>query len=50
MNARTIAHNNVPMQDPISRNEVKITIVGNTVFCPMCEIWHENTTHCQRND
>lgn len=20
------------------------------VFCPMCDLSHENNTHCQRND
>lgn len=23
---------------------------GSDVFCPMCEIWHENNTNCQRSE
>lgn len=39
-------------------SEEKISLVGgeikkfmeDMVFCPMCEITHENNTNCQRND
>lgn len=24
-----------------------VLIKGNEVFCPMCEIWHENNSLCQ---
>lgn len=25
-----------------------VQIIDNQVMCPMCEIWHENNTNCQR--
>lgn len=27
-----------------------VQIKGDQVLCPMCEVWHENNTNCQRND
>ncbi len=27
-----------------------IRFAGSTIFCPMCEDWHENNTLCQMND
>lgn len=46
MNDRSLMYVIVTKQYPllrISREETK----GNDVFCPMCEIWHENNTFCQ---
>ena len=27
-----------------------ISFYGNKVFCPMCEVLHENNSECQRNN
>lgn len=43
----SVAYINEQMQDNTLRNDVLIEVIGNQVFCPMCEIWHENNTLCQ---
>jgi len=43
MNATNISQLDTALQDNvvIFRND------GTEVFCPLCEIWHENNTFCQ---
>lgn len=46
MNARSLLCFITTMQYPpltINGKEIK----DNTVFCPMCDDWHENNTFCQ---
>lgn len=43
MNDANIAHSYVPAQDVIET----LFYDNGDVFCPMCEIRHENNTYCQ---
>lgn len=46
MNARTIAPLGVVMQE-LQYYNGKPQMDNGDVYCPMCEIWHENNTLCQ---
>lgn len=37
------------MQQPSTWIYEGVIFIGNQVFCPMCDIQHENNTNCQRN-
>ena len=50
MNATSVSHSYVQKQQDTLWNDVSIQFRGNEVFCPMCEVLHENNTNCQRND
>ena len=49
MNAFNIQQQVKEIQDA-SWIEATVRIVGDMVLCPMCEVWHENNSNCQRND
>ena len=51
MNARSLSYDVVEMQDMSSWIREAVEDYGfDLVYCPMCEISHENNTNCQRND
>lgn len=47
MSNKSVTHVKVEMQQDTLRNDVIVQFLGNEVFCPMCEVWHENNTLCQ---
>jgi len=45
MHNQSVTHCYNEVQDP-----VRMTGKEKDIFCPMCEIWHENNSQCQRSD
>lgn len=50
MNTRSVTHTYVQKQQAPTWIAGEVEFRGDEVLCPMCEVWHENNTNCQRND
>lgn len=44
-----VIQKNEVKQDTVQWNYELERFYKDSVFCPMCEVWHENNTWCQAN-
>lgn len=49
MNTNSVAYCYDQMQQDVSPRIGEVVLFrGTQVYCPMCEMWHENNTLCQQ--